>query len=161
MNLPFAIVPIDLLIGIASVSDELANRKIYYAVKEQVRSSLVSSFHLSGSVERTSRFLTDFFSASGIGGVRLIHLDVENHRAILMMENNPIAAAFEGRAQKPVDHLYRGVFAGVFSHLFRLDVDCVEHQCTAVNHRNCEFILKPVHEFDFAREEPREQLDLE
>ena len=160
MNTPFAILPVDILVGLAEISDPATNRAVYAAVKKQVAGSLVSGFSLSNSVELNARFLAEFFSACGIGGVSIVHLDVENKRAMLVVDHNPIAGSLVNKAKKPVDHVLRGVFAGVFSALFRNDLDCVEHQCIALNQKTCEFIVKPVHEFDFSKEEPKDQLEL-
>lgn len=160
LNVGFAIVPVDVLAGLASISSDEANRALYSAVKLHVRDSLVQSFQLSPPIGRELLFLEEFWTASGWGLVQHVDLDEANKRAIVVVNDNPVARVLQGKAKKPVDHVFRGVLAGVFSHLFSSNVDCVEHSCLAVNGQRCEFVIKPQPEFDFSKNEPREQLVL-
>lgn len=160
LNVGFALIPIDVLVGLARVSDMSANRALYSAVKQHVSGSLVQSFNLGLSLERSLLFLEEFFTASGFGLVKQVDVDHSNKRAIVVVDENPVARALQGQSAKPVDHIMRGVFAGVFSHLFQTNVDCVEHECLACGNQRCEFVIKKQADFDFSKEEPREQLVL-
>lgn len=160
LNVGFALVPIDILVGLARIPDADANRKLYAAIKEHVSNSLLQSFQLGLSLEKSLLFLEEFFTASGWGLVKRVDVDAVNKRAIVVVDDNPIAGALQGRTLKPVDHVFRGVLAGVFSHLFQTSVDCVEHECIAVGNQRCEFVIKKQADFDFSKEEPREQLVL-
>ncbi|MBU0636220.1 4-vinyl reductase [Candidatus Micrarchaeota archaeon] len=161
MNVPFSIVPVDVLVGLAQIEDVEVNQRLYDAVKKHVSGSLVQSFQLGPPLEKAVLFLEEFFTASGWGLVRRVDLDAHKSRAIIVVEDNPVARSLQGKAKKPVDHLVRGVLAGVFSHLFKDDVDCVEHSCMALGAGRCEFIIKPQFEFDFSKPESRDQLLLE
>lgn len=158
MNVPFSIVPLDVLNGLALVNDDAANRAIYAAVKGHVRDSLVQSFQLSPPLLKAVSFLEEFFTASGWGKLSHVQIDEVNHRAILVVDENPVAKSLQGKSAKPVDHVFRGVLAGIFSKLFGVDVDCLEHQCSAQGHKTCEFVIQPQAQFDFSKTEPREQL---
>jgi len=137
LNTPLALIPTDVLCAIASIPDPVQNRVLYYAVKKQVLEQLMPTFTLSTSSELNVKFLAEFFSACGIGLVEIVHFDPAHLRAILVLEQNPIAERLAGKAHAPVDHVLRGIFAGVFSSIFKTDIDCVEHQCMALNHKNC------------------------
>jgi len=160
LNVGFALLPIDVLVGLARVSDMNANRSLYSAVKEHISGTLVQSFNLGMSMEKSLLFLEEFFTASGMGLVKQVDVDSVNKRAIVVIDENPVARALQGQSPKPVDHILRGVLAGVFSHLFQADVDCIEHECLAMGSQRCEFVIKKQADFDFSKEEPREQLAL-
>ncbi|MFH0955091.1 MAG: 4-vinyl reductase [Candidatus Micrarchaeota archaeon] len=160
MNAPFSIVPLEVLSGLALISDENANKAVYSAVKSHVRDSLLQSFQLTPPLLKAVSFLEEYFTASGWGKLSHVQIDETNHRAIMVVDENPVAISLQGKSAKPVDHVYRGVLAGMFSKLFGVDVDCVEHQCACQGRKTCEFVIQPQAEFDFAKTEPREQLSL-
>lgn len=160
MNVPFSIVPLDVLNALGRIQDENANKAVYASVKAHVRDSLVQSFQLTPPMLKAVQFLEEYFTASGWGKLSHVQIDEVNHRAIMVVDENPVAHALQGQFAKPVDHVYRGVLAGIFSKLFAMDMDCVEHQCSAQGHKTCEFVIQAQHEFDFGKTEPREQLIL-
>jgi len=160
LNLPFVILPTELLIGIVSKEDKDMNLDLYYSIKEATHKRLIRQFDLDFGLQgdRALIFIRNFFSASGWGGIKVIDFDEKKKRAIIVVSNSPIATALHGKVKSPVDHLLRGVFAGVFSSLLKTDLECLEHKCAAVNERECEFIIKELHDFDFNKKETRRQL---
>jgi predicted hydrocarbon binding protein len=160
LNVGFSLVPVNILVGLARIQDPTANRKLYSAVKQHVAGSFIQSFQLEMPLEKSLVFLEEFFTASGWGLVKQVDVDQGNKRAIIVVDDNPIAGSLHGHASKPVDHVFRGVLAGIFSHLFQADVDCIEHECMAMGSQRCEFVIKKQADFDFSKEEPREQLEL-
>ncbi|MFH1586647.1 MAG: 4-vinyl reductase [Candidatus Diapherotrites archaeon] len=163
INMPFVIVPTELLIGIVAQGDLEINTNLYYSVKDSMRKNLSRQFNLDFGMQgdRALTFVRNFFSASGWGGIKIIDFDPEKKRAIIVVSSSPIATALHGKAKEPVDHFLRGVFAGIFSNLLKTDLDCLETKCAAMNDKECEFIIKEAHEFDFNKKNARRQLKVE
>lgn len=160
LNLGFALVPMDVLVGIAAVSNPLVNQQLYAAVKKNVRDSFLQSFQLGATPDKSVVFVEDFLTAAGFGLVKHADLDWVHKRAIIVVNDNPVARSLQGKALKPVDAVLRGFLAGAFSHLFQSDVDCIEKSCMALGSQACEFVIQPQSHFDFSKPEPREQLVL-
>lgn len=160
-NIPFVLLPSEILAGLSSISDDRSNQNVYYSVRHAVKTGLVPSFAFKASEELSVHFLTEFFSNSGFGSLTVLHFDPEHRRAIVLLNDNGIAASLAGTVQKPVCHYFRGIVAGIFSAVFNFDVECVEHHCTSLNDSYCEFIVKPQFEFDFSKPEIVSQLDVD
>lgn len=163
VNIPFLIVPAELLVGLVRREDAELNKDLYYSAKEATRANLIRQFDLDFGLqgEKELSLVEQFFTASGWGGIKRIDLDTAQQRAIVNVSDSPVAAAFKGKASHAVDHFLRGILAGIFSNLFKTDVDCVETECIALNHKECIFIIKPLHDFDFSKKETRRQLRVE
>jgi predicted hydrocarbon binding protein len=161
LNTPMAFVPMDLWIAVATIPDAAQNRRLYYSVKRQIETQMVDRFALSSAIQLNAQFLAEFFSSWGWGDFEVVHLDKLNRRAIVVVEQNPVGKALLGKSSAAVDHVLRGLLAGTFSYIFKDRIDCVEHQCMAQNAKNCEFILKPSHEFDPTVPETIQQLEME
>jgi hypothetical protein len=78
------------------------------------------------------------FTAAGWGTWRY---DFRHARAGLPVVNLANSIAVTGRADKPVCHLYAGLFAAVFSALAKRDLVGVELQCAAMGSKGCRFLL--------------------
>jgi len=162
VNLPFVIAPTDLLLTLCSVPDQKFQRKIYSSVKEDAKKTFLPRFSELGiEKEKELSFLKILFTASGWGKIEVIDKNDETKRAIVVIDNSPFAQALRGKVQFPVDTILRGLFAGVFSALFNVDVDCVESECVALNHQNCKLIIKPKIEFDLTSKIVQEQIPFE
>ncbi|MDP6670211.1 MAG: 4-vinyl reductase, partial [archaeon] len=81
--------------------------------------------------------------------------------AIVRVGNSPFGNGLHGEVSKPCDHILRGVFAGVFSKAFNVDVDCVEVHCTAIGGNDCEFIIKKPDEFNLENKHVLSQIELD
>ncbi|MCX6801255.1 MAG: hypothetical protein NTZ73_03635 [Candidatus Diapherotrites archaeon] len=163
VNIPFLIVPVEVITSAVEVPDAELHKKIYEVIKKNVKSDLMRQFDIDFGLnkEKALELLTTFFTASGWGKIQMIDLDFNAKRAILLVENSPVAAALKGKVSWPVDAMLRGIFAGIFSNVFGIDVDCVESECAALNSPNCKFIIKPQSEFDLSTKEVRDQLVFE
>ena len=160
-NIPFLFSPIDLLHRFVSSDDEMFERKLYYHVKDAVKHTLMKKFLLKDDLAdlRKVRLLEEYFSASGWGFIRTLELDAKNKRAVALVSNSPIALALHGKVNYHVDHFMRGILAGMFSHIFREDVDCTELKCQALGHRQCEFLIKKNSEHNFSKKFVQRQLN--
>jgi len=88
----------------------------------------------------------------------MIDFDETAKRAIIIVDNSPFANELKGKVDFHADTILRGIFAGVFSDIFKQDVDCVEAECFALNDKSCKFVIKPKNEFDLEKNIVREQL---
>lgn len=161
LNLPFVILPIDVLASIADKNDSELNRKIYYSVKDAIKTDLNKSFQINFGVhgDKGIDFMETFFTASGWGKIQRTNLNIEKKQALVTVSNSPVAQHCK-KAKVPVDCFLRGFLAGIFSIYFKKDVDCVEVNCLAIGDNNCNFIIKPLKEFKFDKKLVRDQLDV-
>lgn len=161
LNLPFVILPIDVLASIADKNDSELNRKIYYSVKDAIKTDLNKNFQINFGVhgDKGIDFMETFFTASGWGKLQRTDLDFEKKQALVTVSNSPVAQHCK-KAKVPVDCFLRGFLAGIFSIYFKKDVDCVEVNCLAIGDNNCNFIIKPLKEFKFDKKLVRDQLDV-
>ncbi len=162
LNMPFAILPIDVLVGIAEKDDKDLNLKLYYAIRESVKNAVSKDFRIDFGVqgEKGLDFMQAYLTASGWGKIERNDLDTEKGHALVIVTSSPVAAECRN-AKAPVDTFLRGMLAGIFSTYFKRDVECVEVSCAALRANRCEFIVKPLAEFDFSRKITREQLRVE
>jgi predicted hydrocarbon binding protein len=163
VNLPFMIVPVELMVSILRKDDENTNKEIYYAIKESTKKHLLQQFELDFGLEGDSglNFIESFFSASGWGKIHHIDLNLSEKKAIVGVENSPFALALRNQVQHEIDHFLRGMLAGVFSDYFEKEMDCVESKCTALNEKHCEFVIKQGMKFNFESLKTRRQLNPE
>ncbi|MEM4257005.1 MAG: 4-vinyl reductase [Candidatus Diapherotrites archaeon] len=158
-NLPFVILPVSVLISIAEKNDKNLDLSLYYSVKDSITYSLRKELELDFGIEgkKSIDFMRTFFTASGWGSIEIIDIDTEKGRAIVKVENSPVAKNVKN-TKKPCDTFLRGFLAGIFTIYFKIDVDCVETKCIATGSPNCEFIIKPLKEFNFENPLTRSQL---
>lgn len=163
LNIPFLITPIEALTGIAAVADIEFQKKVYSAVKKSTKEALMPQFSFNFGMEKKkeTEFVQEFFTASGWGKIQTIDLEMEQKRAIIIIENSPFAESLKGKTQLPADLFIRGVLAGLLSKIFEEDIDCVEVECATHNNERCKFILKPKTEFDFSNQLVQQQLSHE
>ena len=159
VNIPFLMVPLDILSTLVSTQDLEKHKEIYSSFKESTKDNFMPKFKELG-IEESKRleFVKAFFIASGWGFIQIINLEKETKKAIVTVDNSPFASSLQGKSKIAVDSIIRGVLSGLFSNLFEDDVDCVEVECVALGSKNCKFIIKPKSEFDLEKEIVREQL---
>lgn len=159
LNLPFVILPVSVLVAIAEKNDKSLNLELYYSVKESVGASLKKEFEIDFGFEgeRGLEFMQSFFTASGWGKFEIIDLDKENARAIVGVMHSPVSLLVK-TCKSPCDTFLRGFIAGVFSIYFKKNVDCVEVKCMCMGQTSCEFVVKPLGEFNFESGLTRNQL---
>ena len=125
LNMPFLIAPTELLIALSSSEDEELNKKLYYIIKEATRTNLLKQFHLDFGIEgeKAIKLFEEFFTASGWGEIKNINLKMQEKKAIVQVKNSPISAPLHGKVKHEADHILRGIFAGLFSHIFKKNVE--------------------------------------
>lgn len=159
LNLPLLIMPVSALAAIAERNDRQLNIDIYYSVKDSVmalvKKEILSEFGAEG--EKGVEFMNTFFSACGWGKIDVIDFDKANTRAIISVSNSPVASACR-TSPVPADTFLRAFFAGVFSVYFKKNIECVEVKCLCLGAQSCEFVAKPLEEFNFESPLTRNQL---
>jgi len=162
-EVPFTIVPTDLLVGVCADQNPDFDRLLYYDVKNSTLKRLIKQFDVQFGMQGDGslKLLEDFFVASGWGSIEVENIDPKEKRAIIKVTNSPISTSLKGKVEFPVDHMLRGVFAGMFSNYFKTPVECVETKCFAMNDPQCEFVIKKLEDFDFGNKLTRRQLKLE
>lgn len=160
LNVPFAIVPIDLLLDLASRQNTQMDKTLYYSFKDSTRRRLIPRMALNVDREKFLNFMETFFTASGWGQIMNAEIVESQKHAIVNVSFSPLSRALQGKLGHPCDHFTRGVLAGTFSEYFGVDVEAVETACMGVNAPQCTYVIKPASEFDFSKEETQRQLEL-
>ena len=161
VNVPFVISPVDIFLSILKSSDLEFHKKIYLAIKEDTKSSFMKRFSALGITENKELdFVRAFFIASGWGALQIVDHDIKSKRAIVVLDNSPFATALIGKTDVVVDTFLKGVLAGLFSEIYKDDIDCVEVECVALGAKSCKFILKPKIEFDLDKKVVQDQLPI-
>jgi len=155
-------IPSHVLAGIAKKEDKELDLDIYYAIKESIKGSVRELFQVDFGIEgeKGLDFMEDYFTASGWGNIRRVDLNMEKKHALVSVSNSAVASNILA-AVYPVDTFLRGFLAGVLSIYFKKDVDCVETKCLAIHATQCNFVIKPLEEFNFENEFTRRQLRVE
>ncbi|MFH1255938.1 MAG: 4-vinyl reductase [Candidatus Diapherotrites archaeon] len=163
VNIPFVIVPTELMVGLAAMENDDLNKEVYYAFKKATEEKLLKQFGVDFGLqgEKAVKLVEDFIEASGWGHLQPQDFDSAKKRAIITVANSPVASALHGKAKQPVDHFLRGVFAGLFSHTFKTEMECVEVKCSALNDKECEFVIKKAEELDFNSANTKKQVKVE
>ncbi len=162
-EIPFLIMPVDLMIGIVGNENEEFQRELYYSVKESVKKNLVKRFGINFKFDEKQKFvqfLEKFFVASGWGDIHNVDIDFEKKRALLNLNHNPFSSHVKPKPKNPADHLMRGILAGIFSFAFDSDIECVEVECLIKGDNRCEFVLQRPKELDLEKETTRRQIRL-
>ena len=72
----------------------------------------------------------DLVSLSGWGDCYSVNLDYKNNFFIFEIKNST-AAKYHGKADYPVDHLFRGLVSGGVSYITKSNLECIEIKCLA------------------------------
>lgn len=161
LDIPFVIVPVDMLQGFSAMDLPEINKAVYYAFKSSTQKSLIPKFKAGATKPKFLELSQAFFTASGWGLMHNVEIDEVNHRAIVTVSHSPIAKTLQGKVAHPVDHYTRAVLGAIFSEYFETRVEAVENECLALHPGDCSFVIKPLNEFDFTKEETQRQLSLD
>ncbi len=160
MDIPFVIVPVDILTGFSELDEPTVNKAVYYAFKSSSLRRLIPKFQQGTTKQKFLDLSQTFFGASGWGISKNIQIDDANHRAIVVVSNSPLAKAVQGKVKHPIDHYTRAMLAAIYTAYFDVQVEAVETECAALHPGDCTYVIKPLSEFDFTKEETQRQLSL-
>lgn len=127
--------PVDLL-------DYLQNtdkKNFYKYVKISVKRDIAAYAKKIGSNEEgLQKNISDIFETFGIGKMKLEDINNNKGTSKIRIDDSP----FIQEHFKPNCLLTAGVLAGIFSFIFRKDVDCKEVRCISAKADYCEFMIK-------------------
>jgi len=118
---------------------------VYKGIKDQ---SMKNIAELSKKIGKTDdgviKTLQSLFEIYGLGKLEILNLDNANKKVLLRIKGSSLALAQleKGKAKTPVCTLTSGVLAGIFSYIFKKDVDCIEKKCLAKGEEICEFAVE-------------------
>lgn len=163
VNLPFAILPIEILNALNLIDDPKSCKAIYSAIKKSTLNGFITNISKKFAFDDSKLidFVELYLSASGFGKFTNIDINASEKKAIVSLQFNPLAESIKFKTKKASDHVIRGILAGIFSYAFKEDIDCIETKCSAVNANECVFILQKKSFFDLNEIIVREQLPFE
>lgn len=86
----------------------------------------------------------------GSGKMKLVRVDFQNNLFIIKMKSN-IALEYKkffGLQKNSVDHFVRGALSGLISPIIEKETLCIETKCVAMGNPFCEFVSKPLDDWD-------------
>ena len=129
----------------ANLKSLVEHAAVYKGIKDQ---SLKNIAELSKKIGKTDegviKTLQSLFDIYGLGKLEIINLDNEKKKAILRVKDSSIAKAQLkiSKSKTPVCALTSGILAGIFSYIFKKDIDCIENKCLAKAEEICEFLVE-------------------
>jgi len=118
---------------------------VYKGMKDQ---SMKNIAELSKKIGKTDdgviKTLQSLFEIYGLGKLEIMNLDNDKKQVILRIKGSSLGLAQldKQKSKTTVCTLTSGVLAGIFSYIFKKDVDCVENKCIAKGDEVCEFLIK-------------------
>jgi len=87
--------------------------------------------------------LQELFNVYGLGEMLIQEIDNKQKEALIMIRKGTLAQEWmkkkRTKSKMPVCTLTSGVIAGIFSYIFKKEVDCVEAKCIAQGYGQCMF----------------------
>jgi predicted hydrocarbon binding protein len=118
---------------------------VYKGIKDQ---SMKNIAELSKKIGKTDdgviKTLQSLFEVYGLGKLEIINLDNDKRKVTLRIKGSSLALAQldKGKVKTTVCVLTCGVLAGIFSYIFKKDVNCTENKCIAKGDDICEFMVE-------------------
>jgi len=126
----------------SNLKELVEHANVYEGMKDQ---SLKNIAELSKKIGKTDegviKTLQSLFEIYGLGKLQILNLDNEKKKANLRVSDSSLAKAQlkKGKSKTPVCTLTSGILAGIFSYIFKKDVDCIETNCLGKGSQFCEF----------------------
>ncbi|MBI4232464.1 hypothetical protein HY605_04490 [Candidatus Peregrinibacteria bacterium] len=118
--------------------------KFYQVVKATALNDMRAFATTLGSNEAgLLKNLEDIFDTFGLGKLQIS--DLKKGSAIIIIQDSTIAKAYLAggkRSKEPQCHLISGVLGGMFTYLFKKEVNCIEKECLAMGKPHCLFEVK-------------------
>ena len=113
---------------------------VYKNIKSQELANIASLARKIGQTdEGTIKTLETVFEIYGLGKLNVITIDNEKKTALIRIPDSTIASTYKKKSKSPVCSFTSGVLAGIFSFIFKKDVNCREKQCKGKGDSTCEF----------------------
>jgi predicted hydrocarbon binding protein len=131
----------DLLLDLQNINQ----KKVYSIFKENMLDNIKFYGKKLGTATGMLKNIADIYEILGAGSLEIADLSESKKRGIVRVHNSPIAEAYlrkNKRSKEPVCISIAGVLAGMFTFLFKKDVNCVEKVCLSQGKDFCEFVIK-------------------
>ena len=89
--------------------------------------------------------IKDIYEIFGFGKIQILDFDTKNKRGVVNILDSPIAKAHllnNKVSSEPKCHFIAGKISGIFSFLFKKDVNAKEVKCMAKGDDFCQFVIK-------------------
>jgi len=129
----------------SNLQDLVEHASVYKGIKDQSLKNIAElSKKIGKSDEGVIKTLQSLFEIYGLGKLEIINLDNNNKKVILRVKDSSLANAQlkKGKVKSSVCTLTSGVLAGIFSYIFKKDVNSVERKCIAKGDESCEFLIE-------------------
>lgn len=131
---------------LTQLQDFIEHAKVYEHLKNTLIVDIANLSKKLGSGEGIVNTLQQIFDLYGLGLMEIPALDNTKKQAVVRIRESTIALAYLKRSRKsslkPVCVITAAVLAGIFSFLFKRNVDAAEVKCTAQGKGFCEFVIK-------------------
>jgi predicted hydrocarbon binding protein len=85
-------------------------------------------------------WVCDYVNLFGQG--RIVYEDITKAPiGAVLLEDSPYVDGFKNKSNSPVDHIIRGMVAGILSAIFNKNFDAIETECVAINYSKCRLII--------------------
>lgn len=85
-------------------------------------------------------WVCDYVNLFGQG--RIVYEDITKApTGTILLENSLYFEGFKNKLNSPVDHIMRGIIAGILSAIFNKNFDAVETECVAMDYSICRFVV--------------------
>jgi predicted hydrocarbon binding protein len=122
----------------------IEHAKVYTGIKDESLKHIAGLSGKMGSEEGMIKALQSLFEIFGLGKMNITDLDNKNKAAAIQVTDSTIALQElkKGKKKEVKCTITAGVIAGIFSHIFKKDVDCVEKKCLAKGDDICVFMVQ-------------------
>ncbi len=128
-----------------NISEAVEYAKVYTNVKDVFLSNIAKLSNKIGSTDQgTLMTLKELFNVYGLGDMEIVKLENDKKQALIKISNSTIASEYSKKYSKsktPVDLIAAAILAGIFSYVFKKQVDCVEDKCIAKGDSYCQFSI--------------------
>lgn len=126
----------------ANMKSLVNHAEVYKEIKlESLKNIAELSSKIGKNEEGVIKTLQSIFDVYGLGKMEIVELNNDKKTALIKIENSSLALIHSKkiRSKDFSCSFTAGLLAGIFSFIFKKDVDCVEIKCLASNSEYCEF----------------------
>jgi predicted hydrocarbon binding protein len=131
--------------ALKNMAEAVESAKVYKNVRDVFLESIAKLGNKIGQSDQgTLMTLREIFNVYGLGSLEIVNLDNSKKQALLRLNGSTIAQEYKKKYSKSkctVDVVASGILAGIFSYVFKKQVDCVEKKCIAAGDGYCEFYV--------------------
>ena len=124
-------------------------QELYYIYKDSIKiyvKNIRKIYKAEG--KKLLEIMMSLEKLGGWGIDELQKLDEVDHKASFWVHKNPLPE-FYGKSPRPIDHFLRGLIAGSMAEIFNdPTLEGIETQCISMGSPYCEFVIKPLGQFD-------------